>query len=106
MAAVCDIDRELDAIDVDAEAGGCGFVVADRAERKAAARAKDEIDEGKRAGHQRQRHPIGDDVARGRRAHVEQGLDPFDAGHDEVTDGESEVPVPPPSALNWAKTRR
>jgi hypothetical protein len=50
-----DIDGELDPIDVDAEARGVGFMVADRAEGQPAARPEDEIDKGQRAGHQRQR---------------------------------------------------
>ncbi len=42
-------------------------------------RAQDEVDEQDGAHGQRQRGPIGDDVARGRRAHVEQRLHPLDA---------------------------
>ena len=47
----------------------------------AATRSEDEIDKGERAGRQRQRYPIGDDVTRRRRAHVKQGFDPFDTGN-------------------------
>jgi hypothetical protein len=45
----CDVDDKLDAIDVDTKARGSRLVIADRAERKAAARSKDEINHDERS---------------------------------------------------------
>ena len=66
QAAVDDVDDELGAEGVDAEARRSRLGIADRGQRQAVARAQQQIDDGEHQHRDRERHQI-QDASRGRR---------------------------------------